>query len=148
MSTTNILKLTSPAAYLLIPCSNLQRPYLLKMASNQAENLKLANACLFVFAIRDDEERTKTTKEIFHPDIVMYEADRVNTGYNGLEARMQELIAGNDFGFQAAGKPVENHGLTVADWTFGPSGGEPVLSGTDITFAEDGKIRKLWVNFK
>ncbi|KAK5029225.1 hypothetical protein LTR13_008762 [Exophiala sideris] len=118
------------------------------MASSQAENLEIAKKCLFVFAVRDDAERVKTTKEIFHPDIVMYEADRVNTGYDGLEARMQELIAGNDFGFQAAGKPVENHGLVIADWTFGPTGGEPVLSGTDITFIEGGKIRKLWVNFK
>lgn len=118
------------------------------MASSQADNIKLADACLLVFAFRDDAERIRTTKEIFHPDIVMYEADRVNTGYDGLEARMQEMMAGNDFEFQPDGKAVENHGLVVADWTFGPPGGEPVVRGTDITLIEDGKIRKLWANFK
>lgn len=118
------------------------------MAASQSEVLKLANACLYVFHNRDEASRAKITKETFHPDITMYEHDRVTTGYEGLERRMKELIAGNDFEFKAASEPVVNHGLVCIDWTFGPPAGEPALKGTDITLNEEGKIRKVWVNFK
>ncbi|KAJ9617547.1 hypothetical protein H2204_013678 [Knufia peltigerae] len=115
------------------------------MATNQTINL--AEACLCVFSNRNETDRIKITHEIFSPDVTLYESDRVTKGYEGLEGRMKELIAGNDFEFKAASEPVENHGLVIIDWTFGPTGGDPVLKGTDITLNETGKIDKVWVNF-
>jgi hypothetical protein len=40
---------------------------------------------------------------------------------------------------------VVNHDLGHLTWHFGPEGGEPVVTGTDIALVVDGRIRSLHV---
>lgn len=118
------------------------------MAHEQSEAVRLSYASLYVFHNRDEASRIKISKETYHPDINMYESDRVTSGLAAVEERMKELNTGNDYEFQATSEAVENNGLVCIEWNFGPPGGEPVVRGTDIALVEDGKIRKLWANFK
>ena len=113
------------------------------MANHEAE---LAHRNLLeVFGERDPERRAKVIREIYTEDVSFADPDEIVVGWDGLDRKAQGLLDdAPGFVFSPAGEVRVVQNLTLLAWHFGPEGAPPVVSGTDISIVEDGRIRRVY----
>jgi hypothetical protein len=106
----------------------------------------MTRSLLDIFNEHDRRRRTVAIGEVYSPDSVFYEEDAIVTGPEELNERVQQLLDGAPgFVFTPDGRPIINHDLGRAQWTFGPPDGPPVVFGTDIARIADNRIQALYV---
>ena len=105
----------------------------------------LVRNLLEVFDERDTERRAEAIAAIHAPDVAFYEPDQVTRGHDALNARVQSLLdEAPGLVFRPASEPETNHNLERLSWRFGPDGGEPVVTGTDIALVSNGRIVSVY----
>jgi hypothetical protein len=98
-----------------------------------------------VFAERDRTKRRDAIRRTYAEDVVFTDPDGIATGWAALDEKAQHLLDdAPDFAFVAAGPVLVNHDSGYLAWAFGPTGAEPVVRGVDVSFVEDGRIRKVY----
>lgn len=100
---------------------------------------------LDVFGERDAAARAAAIAEIYTTDVAFADPDEVVTGHAAVDAKAQGLLDGAPgFVFSEAGPVYVVADLGSLAWNFGPAGGEPVVSGTDVAIIRDGRIASLY----
>ena len=100
---------------------------------------------LEVFDERDEDRRRAVIARTYTPDVVFHDPDGTVTGHDAIDANAAALLAqAPDFVFRPLGEVRESVDLGVLAWGFGPAGGAPEVSGTDIALVENGLIRVMW----
>ncbi|GGF71301.1 hypothetical protein GCM10007301_33800 [Azorhizobium oxalatiphilum] len=96
---------------------------------------------------RDEARRLKALSELWADDAVMFEADEVFSGQKAISDNVGALLARLPAGtlFRPASAPVVNHEAALLRWTAGSDPAKPAVTGTDLAFIENGRIRKLYV---
>ncbi|BBG00115.1 MULTISPECIES: nuclear transport factor 2 family protein [Pseudonocardia] len=107
---------------------------------------ELAQRNLFeVFNERDPAGRVRAGDEIYAPDIEFHDPEGPVRGPADVVAKAGALLDGAPgFVFTVARIRENPGGLSVLDWRFGPAGGEPVVTGTDVVLVADGRISALY----
>jgi dihydroxyacid dehydratase/phosphogluconate dehydratase len=100
---------------------------------------------LGVFGERDAAHRASAIADTHTQDVVFADPEGTVTGRDALGAKAQALLDGAPgFVFAPRGDVRESGGtLGLLAWQFGPEGGEPVATGTDIALVRDGRIATL-----
>lgn len=100
---------------------------------------------LEVFGERDAARRAGAAARTYAEGVVFHDPDGSATGRDAVVAKAGELLAGAPgFVFAARGPVRESGGsLGLLAWQFGPAGGPPVATGTDIALIGDGLIHTL-----
>jgi SnoaL-like domain len=108
--------------------------------STSIDTLMRANV-LAVFNERDPEARRAAIARIYAPDATFSDAEGVLRGHEALDEKVQRLLDdAPGFVFRLAGPVREVDDLGKLDWQFGPEGGPPVVTGTDVVLVGDDKI--------
>ncbi|MEJ2863706.1 nuclear transport factor 2 family protein [Actinomycetospora flava] len=105
----------------------------------------LAQRNLFeVFDERDPEARARAAEEIYSGDIEFHDPEGTVRGREAVAAKAGALLDdAPGFAFSLI-RARQNAGtVSVLDWAFGPDGGDPVVTGTDVVLVADGRIRSL-----
>ena len=112
----------------------------------EQRHVELAHKNLLeVFGERDPGTRAKVIREIYAEDIVFVYTDVQVVGWDAVDCKAQRLLdEAPGFVFTAAGEVRTVQNLTLLSWHFGPEGAPPVVSGTDISIVEDGRIKHLY----
>jgi hypothetical protein len=99
---------------------------------------------LEVFGERDDARRRAAMAAVLSADVLFHDPEGRVRGLEAVDAKVAALLAdapGFVFGLIA---PVRVSGdLGVLTWAFGPEGGTPVVTGTDIALVEGDRIVRL-----
>jgi hypothetical protein len=113
---------------------------------NQEELSDLARRNLLgVFGERDERKRAAVIKDIYAEQVRFADPEGVVIGHEALNAKAQHLLdEAPDFVFTVAGPAQIAQDLVLLAWHFGPGGAPPVVSGTDISIVENGKISQLY----
>ncbi|GAA1389762.1 hypothetical protein GCM10009613_29280 [Pseudonocardia kongjuensis] len=107
---------------------------------------ELAQRNLFeVFDERDPAARARAGDEIYTADVAFHDPEGTVRGPAAVVAKAGALLDGAP-GFRFALAQVRENpgGLSVLDWRFGPEGGDPVVTGTDVVLVTDGRISALY----
>lgn len=105
----------------------------------------LVRNLLEVFDERDAAARAQAIAAIHAPDVAFYEPDQVTRGHEALGVQVQTLLdEAPGFVFRASSELTTNHDLQRLAWQFGPDGGEPAVTGTDIALVSNGRIVSLY----
>ncbi len=98
-----------------------------------------------VFGERDPARRADAAARTYAEDVVFHDPDGSVTGRDAIAAKAGELLDGAPGFVFAARGPVRESGGTLGmlSWEFGPAGGPPVATGTDIALIRDGRIHTL-----
>ncbi len=113
---------------------------------HDAEGLLLSNLDN-VFDEHRPEHRLAALGRLWAEDAEMLEADEVFVGRQAISDNVGKLLARLPAGtrFRPAGHVVVNHGAALLRWTAGSDPARPAVTGTDVGFIEDGRIRRLLV---
>ncbi len=115
------------------------------MPADTTHESLLRRNLLEVFDERDAGRRAEAIAAIHAADVRFYEAGAVTQGHEALGRRVQELLdEAPGFVFRAASEPAANHDLERLSWRFGPDGGDPVVTGTDVALVANGRIASLY----
>jgi hypothetical protein len=100
-----------------------------------------------VFGDRDGSRRLLALKEIYAEDASVFEPDATATGYAAISHAVDALYAQlpPNFVFTASGPAVGHHGLARLHWRAGPPDGPAAVTGTDVAWVENGRIKALYV---
>ena len=100
-----------------------------------------------VFGERDGSRRLGALKEIYAEDAVVYEPDATARGYEAIAAALKVLYARRRSSsvFPASGPALGHNGVARLHWRAGPPNGSSAVTGTDVAFVENGRIRSLYV---
>jgi|tagenome__1003787_1003787.scaffolds.fasta_scaffold20227050_2 hypothetical protein len=100
---------------------------------------------LGVFGERDPRRRAAAIAVTYADDVVFSDPEGTVTGREALGAKARALLDGAPgHVFTARGDVRESGGtLGLLAWQFGPEGGEPVATGTDIALVRDGLVHTL-----
>jgi ketosteroid isomerase-like protein len=100
-----------------------------------------------VFGERNADRRRAALAELYAEDATLYDPETVATGREAISAAVDALLRGlpPDFVFTAAGPAVGHNGAGRLFWRAGPPGGPVAVTGTDVAFVEDGRIKRLYV---
>ena len=100
-----------------------------------------------VFSEGDALKRRAAIAEIYAPDAVLYEPDRIATGHAEIAQAVDTLAASlpPGFAFVADGPAVGHHGLGRLTWRGGPAGAPAVVTGTDVVRIEAARIKTIHV---
>jgi hypothetical protein len=99
---------------------------------------------LDVFNERDPERRSSAMAEIYAEDVTFTDPGGVVTGHEAIGRKAQEILDGAPgFVFSPAGPSRQSGDLALLSWRFGPAGGDPVVTGTDVSLVRDGRIASL-----
>ncbi len=86
-------------------------------------------------------------ENIYTADATFFEVDEVATGYEAVNAIIQNVLEKMpvDFIFHATQPAMVNHNVGRLSWGVGPANGPDVVTGTDIALSKDGRIQALYV---
>jgi len=100
---------------------------------------------LEVFGERDPGRRAEAAARTYAEDVVFHDPEGPVTGRAAVVAKAGALLDGAPgFVFAARGAVRESGGsLGLLAWQFGPAGGPPVATGTDVALIRDGLIHTL-----
>lgn len=112
----------------------------------KAKDLVLANLET-VFNEPDAGRRMQALSAIWAEDAEMFEADAVLVGHQAISDNVGALYARFPPGtrFHAIGRPVVNHDAVLLRWGAGTDPAKPAVTGTDVGFIAQGRIRRLFV---
>ena len=100
---------------------------------------------LEVFGERDSARRKIAINAIYTENCTFFETNEETVGRDALNAKVESLLKGAPgFVFRAAGPAEVNHDVGRLRWHFGPSGAPPAVTGMDIAFFQEGRIRSLY----
>lgn len=118
------------------------------MLPKSEEIITLARRNLLeVFGERDPELRASTVREIYSENVSFADPDETVVGWEALEQKAAGLLEGAPgFVFQPVGEVRTVQNLALLAWQFGPEGGDPVVSGLDISIVENGRIVSLYTS--
>ena len=100
-----------------------------------------------VFGERDGSRRLLALKEIYAEDASFFEPDATATGYEAISGAVEALYSRlpPSFVFTAAGPAVGHNGVARLHWRAGPRDGPTAVTGTDVAWVENGRIKALYV---
>jgi hypothetical protein len=114
------------------------------MADQLADKLMRANL-LEVFGERDLDKRRAAIERTYTVDVVAVDPDGQVSGYQELDAKVQQILDGAPgLEFRAEGDVYTSGDLHYLGWALGPAGADPVVRGADAAFLRDGKISRLY----
>jgi len=100
---------------------------------------------LEVFGQRDSASRAVVIAEIYTADCTFYEAEEQIVGRDPLNAKIDSILReAPGFVFRADGPAQVNHDLGRLQWSLGPAGAPPVITGMDVAIFKHGRIRALY----
>lgn len=101
---------------------------------------------LEVFGQRDATRRLAAIERLHAPQVVFTDPGGFVTGHQALNAKARDILesAPPDFVFRPAGSAYSAGDIAYIRWSFGPDGGPPVVTGTDVVVVADGRISKLY----
>ncbi|WPV01928.1 nuclear transport factor 2 family protein [Mucilaginibacter sp. cycad4] len=97
---------------------------------------------------RDEVLRMKAIKSIYAEDIVMFDMDdETFSGYDAISQKVASLLNSlpPDFSINQSIPIVLHNDVGKLEWGVGPTGAPSVLTGTDIVFFKDDKIKSFYV---
>jgi hypothetical protein len=102
-----------------------------------------------VFGENDAKRRRAAIDEIYTEDIVFYESNKnVYRGRDEIERRAAALRAQHpDFGYQVIAGPEEAGNGGRVQWLEGRPAEAPVVGGTDVIIARNGRIAAIYFFF-
>jgi hypothetical protein len=99
---------------------------------------------LGVFNERDAARRAQAIAAVYAEDVLFQDPEGLVRGRDQIDAKVSALLDGApDFAFRPTSFVRVSGDLGVISWGFGPAGGAPVVTGTDIGLVEDGRIVRL-----
>ncbi|MEJ2887185.1 nuclear transport factor 2 family protein [Actinomycetospora aeridis] len=98
-----------------------------------------------VFGERDGDRRRAVIAELYDADVLFQDPEGAVRGREAIDGKVSALLDGApaSFVFRPTGPVRVSGDLGVLTWAFGPEGGEPAASGTDIALTEGGRIVRL-----
>jgi len=100
-----------------------------------------------VFNERDAGKRIAGLQETWTEQAIMYEADAVLDGHQAISdavgALQRHLPDGTHF--RPLAPAIVNHDAAMLRWEAVSGAGQRVVTGTDLAFIEEGRIRALYV---
>jgi SnoaL-like domain len=100
---------------------------------------------LGIFNERDESLRLPLLVELYAPDARFADHDGIAIGTDAINEKIRELHERTP-GFEfVAGQFFEVQDLATVEWSYGPTGAEPVIHGTDVAIVRDGRIASLYV---
>ena len=100
---------------------------------------------LEVFGQRDSARRATVIAEIYTADCTFNEAEERIVGRDALNAKVEGILKeAPGFVFRAAGPAQVNHDLGRLQWSLGPAGAPPVVTGMDVAVLGEGRIQALY----
>lgn len=97
---------------------------------------------------RDESVRLKVIESIYAKDVEMYDMDEESFfGYEAINNKVTSLLNSlpPDFSIIQTIQSVSSNNVAKLEWGAGPEGAPPVLTGTDIVFFENDKIKSFYV---
>lgn len=97
---------------------------------------------------RDESVRLKVIESIYAMDVEMYDMDEESFfGYEAINNKVTSLLKSipPDFSINQTIPIVFSNNVGKLEWGVGPKGAPPVMTGTDIVFFEDDKIKSFYV---
>ncbi|MFI6426807.1 nuclear transport factor 2 family protein [Promicromonospora sp. NPDC050880] len=114
------------------------------MSEPGLEKLMRANL-LEVFGERDATRRAEAIRRTYTKDVVFADAEGQVEGHEALDAKVREILDGAPgFVFRPDGDFYQVQDLGYLAWALGPEGAPPVVRGTDMGFARDGLLAKVY----
>jgi hypothetical protein len=100
-----------------------------------------------VFGERDAGRRLLAIRELYAEDAVVYEPDASAKGHAAISEAVTALLAHlpPNFVFQPNGPAVGHHDVGRLKWRSGPADGPAAVTGMDVAYFENGRIRALYV---
>ncbi|QTG16950.1 nuclear transport factor 2 family protein (plasmid) [Agrobacterium tumefaciens] len=108
----------------------------------------MADHLALIWNQHDEMLRLKAIQSIYASDIVMYDMeDEVLHGHQAVNQKVTSLLSSFPAGHSINQiKPsVYQNNVGKLEWGVGLKGAEPILTGTDIVFFEDGKVKSFYV---
>jgi hypothetical protein len=100
-----------------------------------------------VFNERNPDRRRAAVVELYAKDATVYDPESVATGPEAISGAIDKLLQAfpPDFVFAAVGHAVGHDGAARLFWQVGPPHGPAAVTGTDVAFFENGRIKRLYV---
>ncbi len=118
------------------------------MSMNAPSNL-LKDSLLLIWNNRNSAERLALMDRTYAPDITFFESDDSEpfVGFSAIDNLIEKLQQDwpSDFEFVLTGSPKSNHNVQHISWQLGIPGQQPVATGADVAFIENGKIKLLYL---
>lgn len=100
---------------------------------------------LEVFNERDPAGRARAGDEIYAAAVEFHDPGGAVQGPAAVVAKAAALLdEAPGFVFTLRRVRENPGGLSILDWGFGPEGGDPVVTGTDVVIVADGRISALY----
>jgi hypothetical protein len=100
-----------------------------------------------VFSTRNADRRRSALTELYTEDATLYDPEGVATGAEAISGLIGNLLQTlpADFAFTDVGQAVGHNGAARLFWRAGPPNGPAAITGTDVAFFENGRIKRLYV---
>lgn len=101
---------------------------------------------LEVFGQRDATKRLATIERIHAPHVVFTDPEGSVTGHQALDAKAHGILASAPpaFVFRPVGSAHAAGDIAYIRWSYGPDGGPPAVTGTDVVVVSEGRISRLY----
>lgn len=112
-------------------------------------SLLLQDSLLLIWNNRNSAERLPLMEKTYASDITFFEGDNSEPfiGFTAIDNLIQKLQQDwpSDFEFVLTESPKSNHNVQHISWQLGVPGQQPVATGADVAFIENGKIKLLYL---
>jgi hypothetical protein len=96
----------------------------------------------------DEALRLTAINSIYAKDIVMFDMDdETFAGHDAINKKVTSLLSSfpPDVSINQSMPIVLHKNVGKVEWGVGPKGAPPILTGTDIVFCEDDKVKSFYV---
>lgn len=115
------------------------------MPQNQLPDLMLRHL-LQVFGEKDAIARRAAIRDLYTEDCVCLDYKAEVIGHSALDEKIDALHRKfPSYVFTPAAAAQDHHDAARLHWHFGPPQSPPAITGLDIAFFENGRIRRLYV---
>jgi SnoaL-like domain len=99
-----------------------------------------------VFGQRDPDRRRRAIAQLYAEECAFYDADGETIGQTAVSDRVGRILDQSPpgFAFSLVSPADVIHDLGRLRWQAGPAGAPAVLTGMDVAFFANGKIRALY----
>ena len=112
-------------------------------------SILLQDSLLLIWNNRNSAERLALMDKTYATDISFFESDDSEPfiGFLAIDSLIQKLQQDwpSDFEFTLTESPKSNHNVQHISWQLGIPGQQPVVTGADVAFIENGKIKLLYL---
>ncbi|MFI1035416.1 nuclear transport factor 2 family protein [Streptomyces sp. NPDC020951] len=115
---------------------------------NAKQEQLLSDHLRLIWNQRDETLRLKAIESIYAEDVVMYDMeDEVLSGHTAINQKVTDLLNSLPPGssiIQSIPSVFQNNAGKL-EWGVGTPGSPPILTGADIVFFEDDKVKSFYV---